>query len=109
MQSHFNTCRLIVILGVSLPCFQQIPSGGLMDMCRKPMSPVHFSSISEWLVSIGMPMYSDLLLAAGYDTLSHLSTLTEAAVRKAGLQEERHIRRLLSEARLITANSASQF
>ncbi|MCJ8750001.1 hypothetical protein PDJAM_G00194320 [Pangasius djambal] len=85
-----------------------IPSGGLTDMCRKPMSPVHLSSISDWLVSIGMPMYSDLLLAAGYDTLGHLSALTEAAVRKAGLQEERHIRRLLNEAQLITANNASQ-
>ncbi|KAI5094450.1 SAM and SH3 domain-containing protein 1a isoform X3 [Silurus meridionalis] len=85
-----------------------IPSGGLMDMCRKPMSPVHLSSISDWLVSIGMPMYSDLLVAAGYDTLGRLSALTEAAVRKAGLQEERHIRRLLSEARLIAANSSSQ-
>ncbi|KAF4092193.1 hypothetical protein AMELA_G00018080 [Ameiurus melas] len=82
-----------------------IPSGGLTDMSRKPMSPVHLSSISDWLVSIGMPMYSDLLLAAGYDTLGHLPALTEAAVRKAGLQEERHIRLLLSEARLITANA----
>ncbi|KAM9496784.1 SAM and SH3 domain-containing protein 1a isoform 2-T2 [Clarias gariepinus] len=85
-----------------------IPSGGLTDMCRKSMSPVHFSSISDWLVSIGMPMYSDLLLAAGYDTLGQLSALTEATVRKAGLQEDRHIRRLLSEARLVTATSASQ-
>lgn len=75
-------------------------------MSRKPMSPVHLSSISDWLVSIGMPMYSDLLLAAGYDTLGNLSALTEAAVRKAGLQEERHIRLLLSEARLITANAS---
>lgn len=79
-----------------------------MDMCRKPVSPVHLSSVSDWLVSIGMPMYSDLLLAAGYDTLGRLSALTEAAVRKAGLQEERHIRRLLSEARLIAASSTKQ-
>ncbi|KAL6485802.1 hypothetical protein MHYP_G00051940, partial [Metynnis hypsauchen] len=85
-----------------------IPSGGLTDMCRKPVSSVHLSSVSDWLVSIGMPMYSDLLLAAGYDTLSQLSTLTEAGVREAGLQEERHIRRLLSEARLVTAYSAMQ-
>lgn len=77
-------------------------------MCRKPTSPVHLNSISDWLVSIGMPMYSDLLLAAGYNTLGHLSTLTEAGVRKAGLQEERHISRLLSEARLVTANGAMQ-
>lgn len=79
-----------------------------MDMCRKPISLVHLSSVSDWLVSIGMPMYSDLLLAAGYDTLGRLSALTEAAVRKAGLREERHIRRLLSEARIISANGAPQ-
>lgn len=97
-----------VMLDVSPLCTPQIPSGGLTDMCRKLVSPVHLSSISNWLVSIGMPMYSDLLLAAGFDTLGRLSALTEAAVRKAGLQEDRHIRRLLSEARLITANSASQ-
>lgn len=95
-------------MDVSSPCFLQIPSGGLTDMCRKPVSPVHFSSISDWLVSIGMPMYSELLQAVGFDTLGHLSALTEAAVRKAGLEEERHIRRLLSEARLISSNSASQ-
>uniref|UniRef100_W5L4H5 SAM and SH3 domain containing 1a n=1 Tax=Astyanax mexicanus TaxID=7994 RepID=W5L4H5_ASTMX len=85
-----------------------IPSGGLTDLCRKPTSPVHLSSVSDWLVSIGMPMYSDLLLAAGYETLGHLSALTETGVREAGLQEERHIRRLLSEARLVTASSATQ-
>uniref|UniRef100_A0A4W4FIB0 SAM and SH3 domain containing 1a n=1 Tax=Electrophorus electricus TaxID=8005 RepID=A0A4W4FIB0_ELEEL len=85
-----------------------IPSGGLTDMCRKPASPIHLSSVSDWLVSIGMPMYSDLLLAAGYGTLGHLSALTEAGVREAGLREERHIRRLLSEARVVTANSTMQ-
>ncbi|XP_066533747.1 SAM and SH3 domain-containing protein 1a isoform X2 [Hoplias malabaricus] len=85
-----------------------IPSGGLTDMCRKPTSPAHLSSVSNWLVSIGMPMYSDLLSAAGFDTLGDLSSLTEAGVREAGLQEERHIRRLLTEARLITASSAMQ-
>ncbi|TSL47609.1 SAM and SH3 domain-containing protein 1 [Bagarius yarrelli] len=85
-----------------------IPSGGLTDMCRKPVSPMHLNSISDWLVSIGMPMYSDLLQAAGFDTLSRLSALTEASVREAGVQEERHVRRLLSEAQHIAANGVSQ-
>ncbi|XP_062858013.1 SAM and SH3 domain-containing protein 1a [Trichomycterus rosablanca] len=85
-----------------------IPAGGLTEMCRKPMSPVHLSSVTDWLVSIGMPMYSDLLSAAGYDSLGHISGLTEDGVRKAGLREDRHIRRLLSEARLIAAHGASQ-
>ncbi|XP_050993978.1 SAM and SH3 domain-containing protein 1a isoform X2 [Labeo rohita] len=85
-----------------------IPSGGLTDMCRKPVSPVHVSSVSDWLVSIGMPMYSAPLLAAGFDTLDHVSFLNEAKAREAGLKEDHHIRILLSEAQLVTASSSGQ-
>ncbi|XP_051954720.1 SAM and SH3 domain-containing protein 1-like isoform X2 [Xyrauchen texanus] len=85
-----------------------IPSGGLTEMCRKPVSPVHVSSVSDWLVSIGMPMYCAPLLAAGFDTLGLLSSLSEARVREAGLKEEHHIRILLSEAHIVTANSSVQ-
>ncbi|XP_073709209.1 SAM and SH3 domain-containing protein 1a isoform X2 [Garra rufa] len=85
-----------------------IPSGGLTDMCRKPVSPVHVSSVSDWLVSIGMPMYSAPLLAAGFDTLDNVSSLNEAKAREAGLKEDHHIRILLSEAQLVTASSSGQ-
>ncbi|XP_073788684.1 SAM and SH3 domain-containing protein 1a isoform X5 [Danio rerio] len=85
-----------------------IPSGGLTDMCRKPVSLVHVSSVSDWLVSIGMPMYSAPLLAAGFDTLSRVSSLNEAQARDAGLKEEHHIRILLSEAQLVSAASSGQ-
>ncbi|XP_026088605.1 SAM and SH3 domain-containing protein 1-like isoform X1 [Carassius auratus] len=85
-----------------------IPSGGLTDMCRKPVSPVHMRSVSDWLVSIGMPMYSALLLAAGFDTLDHVSSLNEVKVREAGLKQDHHIRILLSEAQLVTASSSGQ-
>uniref|UniRef100_A0A673JNA4 SAM and SH3 domain-containing protein 1-like n=1 Tax=Sinocyclocheilus rhinocerous TaxID=307959 RepID=A0A673JNA4_9TELE len=85
-----------------------IPSGGLTDMCRKPVSPVHVSTVSDWLVSIGMPMYSAPLLAAGFDTLDHVSSLNEAKVREAGLKQDHHIRILLSEAQLVTASNSGQ-
>ncbi|XP_043075843.1 SAM and SH3 domain-containing protein 1a isoform X4 [Puntigrus tetrazona] len=85
-----------------------IPSGGLTDMCRKPVSPVHVSSVSDWLVSIGMPMYSAPLLAAGFDTLDHVSSLNEVKAREAGLKEDHHIRILLSEAQLVTSSSSGQ-
>ncbi|XP_065112032.2 SAM and SH3 domain-containing protein 1a isoform X7 [Paramisgurnus dabryanus] len=84
-----------------------IPSGGLTDMCRKPVSPVNSSSVSDWLVSIGMPMYCAPLLAAGCDTLGRVSSLNEASAREAGLKEEHHIRILLSEAQLLKANSST--
>ncbi|XP_077076189.1 SAM and SH3 domain-containing protein 1a isoform X3 [Siphateles boraxobius] len=85
-----------------------IPSGGLTDMCRKPASPVHLSSVSDWLVSIGMPMYSAPLLAAGFDTLGRVSSLNETRAREAGLKEDHHIRILLSEAQQVTASSSGQ-
>ncbi|XP_056620374.1 SAM and SH3 domain-containing protein 1a isoform X3 [Triplophysa dalaica] len=85
-----------------------IPSGGLTEMCRKQVSHVHVSSVSDWLVSIGMPMYCAPLMAAGFDTLARVSSLSEASAREAGLKEENHIRILLVEAQLVTANSSVQ-
>uniref|UniRef100_A0A8C7HDD6 SAM and SH3 domain containing 1a n=1 Tax=Oncorhynchus kisutch TaxID=8019 RepID=A0A8C7HDD6_ONCKI len=85
-----------------------IPFGGLTEMCRKPLSPGHLSTVSDWLVSIGLPMYATYLEAAGYDTLGHVSSLTESVVWEAGVRDERHARRLVSEARLVSAHRDAQ-
>ena len=77
-------------------------------MCRKPLSPGHLSTVSDWLVSIGLPMYTTYLEAAGYDTLGHVSSLTESGVWEAGVRDERHARRLVSEARLVSAHRDAQ-
>ncbi|KAK6295528.1 hypothetical protein J4Q44_G00347540 [Coregonus suidteri] len=85
-----------------------IPFGGLTEMCRKPLSPGHMSTVSDWLVSIGLPMYATPLEKAGYDTLGHVSSLTESGVWEAGVRDERHARRLVSEARLVSAPRDAQ-
>uniref|UniRef100_A0A8C7IEV3 SAM and SH3 domain containing 1a n=1 Tax=Oncorhynchus kisutch TaxID=8019 RepID=A0A8C7IEV3_ONCKI len=85
-----------------------IPFGGLTEMCRKPLSPGHVSTVSDWLVSIGLPMYATPMAAAGYDTLGRVSSLTESGVWEAGVRDERHVRRLVSEARLVSAHSDGQ-
>ncbi|XP_024912418.1 SAM and SH3 domain-containing protein 1a [Cynoglossus semilaevis] len=79
-----------------------IPSGGLTEMCRKPLPSGNISTVSDWLTSIGLPMYATALAAAGIDTLSRVAVLTEASAWDAGLRDQRHIRRLVSEARLVT-------
>ncbi|KAM3861598.1 SAM and SH3 domain-containing protein 1-like isoform 3-T3 [Diretmus argenteus] len=81
-----------------------IPSGGLTEMCRKPLSSGNVSTVSDWLVSIGLPMYATSLAAAGIDTLSRVPSLTESSVWEAGVRNERHARRLVMEARLVTAH-----
>lgn len=78
----------------------QIPSGGLTEMCRRSQPSGNISSISDWLTSIGLPMYASSLAAAGVHTLTRVSSLTESAAREAGVRDQRHLRRLVGEARM---------
>ncbi|NWY65475.1 SASH1 protein, partial [Erithacus rubecula] len=77
-----------------------IPSGGLTEICRKPVSPGLITSVSDWLISIGLPMYASLLTEAGFNTLSKVPSLSQTCLQKAGITEERHISKLLAAARL---------
>ncbi|XP_061097574.1 SAM and SH3 domain-containing protein 1a [Conger conger] len=80
-----------------------IPSGGLTEMCRKSPLPGQVATVTDWLVSVGLPMYAGALRAAGCASLEQVSALTEAAVQGAGVRDERHARRLLAEARQVQA------
>ncbi|NWX13726.1 SASH1 protein, partial [Aegotheles bennettii] len=77
-----------------------IPSGGLTEICRKPLSPGLTTSVPDWLISIGLPMYSSLLTEAGFNTLSKVPSLSQTCLQEAGITEERHISKLLAAARL---------
>ncbi|XP_038160135.1 SAM and SH3 domain-containing protein 1a isoform X1 [Cyprinodon tularosa] len=81
-----------------------IPSGGLTEMSRKPITLGTISTVPDWLVSIGLPMYAPSLEAAGVDTLGRVALLTESSLREAGVRDERNTRRLISEARLVKAH-----
>ncbi|MEQ2175997.1 hypothetical protein GOODEAATRI_023529 [Goodea atripinnis] len=85
-----------------------IPSGGLTEMSRKPLTLGNISTVSNWLVSIGLPMYAPSLAAAGVDTLRRVALLTESTLREAGVRDERHTRRLISEARLVSVHKGIQ-
>ncbi|KAG8583006.1 hypothetical protein GDO81_008253 [Engystomops pustulosus] len=82
-----------------------IPSGGLTEICRKPISPGHILSVSDWLVSIGLPMYIQPLMDAGFTTLSKVPALSQTHLHGAGIKEERHVNKLLGAARLIKSVS----
>ncbi|XP_054877377.1 SAM and SH3 domain-containing protein 1a isoform X4 [Poeciliopsis prolifica] len=85
-----------------------IPSGGLTEMSRKPVNLGNISTVFDWLVYIGLPMYGPSLAAAGIDTLSRVALLTESSLRDAGVRDERHTRRLISEARLVNTHRGMQ-
>ncbi|XP_060096730.1 SAM and SH3 domain-containing protein 1 isoform X5 [Heteronotia binoei] len=82
-----------------------IPSGGLTEIYRKPVSPGHITSIADWLVSIGLPMYSNSLMAAGVNDLSKVPSLSQTCLQEAGIREERHISKLLAAARLFNSET----
>ncbi|XP_069866839.1 SAM and SH3 domain-containing protein 1 isoform X5 [Dipodomys merriami] len=77
-----------------------IPSGGLTEICKKPLSPGCITSVSDWLTSIGLPMYASMLSDAGLSMLSQVPSLSHTCLQEAGITEERHVRKLLSAARL---------
>ncbi|KAM8998837.1 SAM and SH3 domain-containing protein 1-like isoform 4-T4 [Sarcophilus harrisii] len=77
-----------------------IPSGGLTEICRKPLSPGCVTSISDWLISIGLPMYTSILMEAGFNTLSQVPSLSQTYLQDVGITEERHIIKLVTAARL---------
>lgn len=77
-----------------------IPSGGLTEICRKPLSPGCVSSVSDWLISIGLPMYTSTLSDAGFSALSQVPSLNHTCLQEAGITEETHIRKLVTAARL---------
>ncbi|KAM6185454.1 SAM and SH3 domain-containing protein 1 isoform 4-T4 [Rhynchocyon petersi] len=77
-----------------------IPSGGLTEICKKTPSPGYVSSVSDWLVSIGLPMYSSTLTEAGFCALSQVPSLSHTCLQEAGITEEKHISKLVSAARL---------
>uniref|UniRef100_A0A250Y7D5 SAM and SH3 domain-containing protein 1 n=2 Tax=Castor canadensis TaxID=51338 RepID=A0A250Y7D5_CASCN len=77
-----------------------IPSGGLTEICKKPLSPGCVASMNDWLISIGLPMYTSTLSDAGFSTLSQVPSLSHTCLQEAGITEERHIRKLVSAARL---------
>lgn len=76
-------------------------------MCRRPQPSGNISSVSDWLTSIGLPMYASPLAAAGVHTLTRVSSLTESSARDAGVRDERHLRRLVGEARLVGTEPAA--
>ncbi|XP_033847005.1 SAM and SH3 domain-containing protein 1a isoform X2 [Periophthalmus magnuspinnatus] len=84
-----------------------IPSGGQTEISRKLFPVGHISSVSDWLVSIGLPMYTAPLAAAGILTLQQVTSLTENSVWEAGIRDERHVRRLVHESRLVSPNGGS--
>lgn len=82
-------------------CFPRSQVVDSQEICRKPLSPGYVSSVSDWLVSIGLPMYASALSEAGFSTLGQVPSLSHTCLQEAGITEERHISKLVSAAQTL--------
>ncbi|XP_062406476.1 SAM and SH3 domain-containing protein 1a isoform X2 [Sardina pilchardus] len=105
LQIVFSTLDVVRVKQLRKEHRMAIPSGGQTDACRKPTSPCRSASlsVSDWLVSIGLPMYAAPLASAGCDSLAAVRALSEVRLRQAGVSQDAHVRWLLHEARLLAS------
>ncbi|XP_076129314.1 SAM and SH3 domain-containing protein 1-like, partial [Alosa pseudoharengus] len=105
LQIIFSTLDIIRVKQLRKEHRMAIPSGGQTDACRKPTSPCRSASfsVSDWLVSIGLPMYAAPLASVGCDSLAGVCALTEECLHRAGVSQDGHVRWILHEARLLAS------
>ncbi|KAG5276815.1 hypothetical protein AALO_G00110060 [Alosa alosa] len=105
LQIIFSTLDIIRVKQLRKEHRMAIPSGGQTDACRKPTSPCRSASlsVSDWLVSIGLPMYAAPLASVGCDSLAGVRALTEECLHQAGVSQDGHVRWILHEARLLAS------
>ena len=52
------------------------------------------STVCAWLTSLGLPMYIDAFIAGGWDELDILMDMEEEDLRRCGVNDLKHARRL---------------
>ena len=61
----------------------------------------NLSSVSEWLISLGLPMYIENLREVEYDDMNSMPNMEEKHFNYAGVVDPRHMRRLLTSVALM--------
>lgn len=54
------------------------------------------TNVKDFLVLSGLPMYTELFLANGFDTLPKLASINEEKLRKCGITDSLHLEIILS-------------
>lgn len=64
------------------------------------------SSVSDWLISLGLPMYIENLREVGYDDMGSMPNMEEKHFQYAGVVDPRHMRRLLASVDLMPSDES---
>nr|XP_006811865.1 PREDICTED: SAM and SH3 domain-containing protein 1-like [Saccoglossus kowalevskii] len=66
------------------------------------------TTLKSWLTSQGLPMYTEPLLGKGWSTVVSLCDMLEDDMRECGMNDPRHIRRLLAAIETLKLQQISQ-
>lgn len=65
------------------------------------MHDVSANSLQDFLTSIGMPMYMDIMLSQDLRTLDIIQDMEEGEWRQCGITDPRHLRRLVNAVEIL--------
>ncbi|KFM76682.1 SAM and SH3 domain-containing protein 1, partial [Stegodyphus mimosarum] len=71
-----------------------VPNDFLADSCCEPVVEANYSSLSNWLVSLGLPIYEKLFQRNGCTELYHMAGLSDSDLHHYGIENAKHIRLL---------------
>lgn len=74
----------------------QFRSDTLAHQSQKLVYAGSGETVSDWLISLGLPMYTDVFISQGWDTLEIVIAMEEDDLRKCGISNPKHLRRLMT-------------
>ncbi|GIY40464.1 SAM and SH3 domain-containing protein 1 [Caerostris darwini] len=73
---------------------QAVPNDFLADSCCEPVVEANYSSLSDWLISLGLPIYEKMFHRNGCTELYHIAGLKDKDLIHYGIENAKHIRLL---------------
>ncbi|XP_055939522.1 uncharacterized protein LOC129969127 isoform X2 [Argiope bruennichi] len=71
-----------------------VPNDFLADSCCEPVVEANYNSLSDWLISLGLPIYEKLFHCNGCTELYHIAGLNDKDLIRYGIENPKHIRLL---------------
>lgn len=104
MQAVLWWCLKTIISNIHFNHFLfrfQVPNDNLAETALNPVNDANTDSLSDLMTSIGLPMYTDLLLQHGCKSVEVFRNLRDTDFKACGVTDSSHIRKLVSVADLL--------
>ncbi|XP_042896263.1 SAM and SH3 domain-containing protein 1 isoform X1 [Parasteatoda tepidariorum] len=73
-----------------------VPNDFLVDSCCESVVEANYNSLTDWLISLGLPIYEKVLHRNGCTDLYHMADLNEKDLLCFGIESVKHVRLLMN-------------